>query len=306
MVKNIFQRKKSGSTYEKQKARIVSENDDLNSFDKNTVIAASNGLFVKHENKMFDSVLKSNAEIPEISPSVKLKIEKIPEKEFNRVIAFFRHVYDKHDSEAVVLIYYNFKTGEYLFDAPEQEVAPATLSYKNAKHYKGFRMIGSMHSHCEMSAFHSSTDNEDEFAFDGLHITVGKIKSGPEYAVRFIDNGSYVDVDDIGFVVGSEAEKPEVPKEWIENVDKKSNKISTFFNCTYNRDKNTSHRKIEDYTFGDNNEVPEIIFLDDYGVQFRRGKKLYYTCWEKTPEDVYDVMDDYNYSYSDNAMEYVR
>jgi hypothetical protein len=54
----------------------------------------------------------------------------------------------------------------------------------------GFVVFGSIHSHNTMGAFHSGTDNSDEFKFDGLHITIGKLDAtSPEYACRWILGG---------------------------------------------------------------------------------------------------------------------
>jgi hypothetical protein len=42
---------------------------------------------------------------------------------------------------------------------------------------EGLIEAGTVHSHCEGGAFQSSTDKHDEAARDGLHLTVGKLKS---------------------------------------------------------------------------------------------------------------------------------
>jgi hypothetical protein len=36
-------------------------------------------------------------------------------------------------------------------------------------------MVGTIHSHCDFSAFHSGTDTFDESTFDGIHITLGHV-----------------------------------------------------------------------------------------------------------------------------------
>jgi hypothetical protein len=36
-------------------------------------------------------------------------------------------------------------------------------------------MVGTIHSHCDFSAFHSGTDERDEATFDGLHLTFGNV-----------------------------------------------------------------------------------------------------------------------------------
>jgi hypothetical protein len=54
-----------------------------------------------------------------------------------------------------------------------QSVTAASIKYTMEK-LPGISIIGSIHSHASMSAFHSGVDIKDEIDFDGLHITLGK------------------------------------------------------------------------------------------------------------------------------------
>lgn len=51
---------------------------------------------------------------------------------------------------------------------------------------EGFLNYGTIHSHCEMSAFHSGVDDDDEYEYPGIHITIGKVASNFEFACRLI------------------------------------------------------------------------------------------------------------------------
>lgn len=53
---------------------------------------------------------------------------------------------------------------------------------------QGFLNYGTIHSHCEMTAFHSGVDDEDEFNRPGIHITIGKVNSDFDYSARLISN----------------------------------------------------------------------------------------------------------------------
>jgi len=80
-----------------------------------------------------------------------------------------------YKSEAIVLLFYNKEKKTYKVYVPEQEVSAAHCSYKIEKTIKDYMLIGSIHSHASMSAFHSGVDVDDEEKFDGIHITVGKV-----------------------------------------------------------------------------------------------------------------------------------
>ena len=55
---------------------------------------------------------------------------------------------------------------------------------------EGFRSLGSIHSHCSISAGQSGTDHEDEIRQDGIHITIGKIDENPyDIHCRFVFYG---------------------------------------------------------------------------------------------------------------------
>lgn len=139
---------------------------------------------------------------------------------------YFRDVYDKHGTEAAVLLMFNDTTNEwrllkvlqmdctgggvhYLTPKPSAEnitedkiyyetvfadEAATALMLKSYEEYNalmnsGFKIMGTIHSHCNFGAFHSGTDDADEKDFDGLHITVGNCRSGWSFSARYMING---------------------------------------------------------------------------------------------------------------------
>lgn len=52
----------------------------------------------------------------------------------------------------------------------------------------GYKLYGTIHSHCDFSAFHSGVDDADEKKFDGLHITIGHVKKDQawSYSARYM------------------------------------------------------------------------------------------------------------------------
>jgi len=75
----------------------------------------------------------------------------------------------------------------YKLWCPEQTVTYSSVEYNRADNVPvedrnyigstgdGWQMVGTIHSHCDFSAFHSGTDEADEASFDGVHLTFGHV-----------------------------------------------------------------------------------------------------------------------------------
>ncbi len=88
----------------------------------------------------------------------------------------------------------------------------------------GYLKLGTIHSHCDFSAFHSGVDDDDEAGFDGLHITVGNLVSGLDYAQRVMGNGYYLKIENIYDVVDVTEDQWEV----ITELDDIENPLADF------------------------------------------------------------------------------
>jgi len=142
-------------------------------------IVAKEGVFLKKKMGIMESIAPvSNISIlKSVETAAKMHIKKIPGGQFARVIAFFKEVYAKFRGEAIVLLFYDEDKKTYKIIPPHQKVSGAACDYNKAITIDGMKMIGTIHSHANMSAFHSGTDDKDEEHFDGLHITVGNVSS---------------------------------------------------------------------------------------------------------------------------------
>lgn len=151
-------------------------------------IIASNGAFLSIKNDNWDAIVptKEISSLLEQKKKCKWKLPAIPQALMYQIIKFFKEVRDKHDTEVAVLLH--FGEGGWAVTVPDQEVTGAHVDYKPGLEDRvpGKRMVGTMHSHVDMSAWHSSTDDDDEAQFDGLHVTLGKMQR--------VGHG-YVDVD---------------------------------------------------------------------------------------------------------------
>jgi len=162
---------------------------------------------------------------------ISINIPKIPYETFHKIHEFFKEIYRKYNSEVAILLWYNFSTDKWEVEVPKQTVTGATVNYKREEKItskletEGYLCVGTIHSHCEMSAFHSGTDDEDEYQFDGLHITIGRVISNPEYAQRYIIKNAAYKIENINDVVDMpEQEKSIVEKSWLKQVSKKTYK----------------------------------------------------------------------------------
>ena len=138
-------------------------------------ILARNGFYIHRDMGLIVGTVKVNqmSFLEPIEPWAEFFVPLIPEDITRQTVAFFRAVYRKMKTEAAVLLHYNEATNEFCLTCPEQEVSGASVAYDSSDRIDEFLLVGSLHSHCGFSAFHSGGDRNDEEAFDGLHITIG-------------------------------------------------------------------------------------------------------------------------------------
>jgi len=144
------------------------------------------------------SFLKENV------PMVRLHVSKIPASMAAKVVGIFRAAYEKYKSEAAVILFYNETTKKHRFVVPKQEVSSASVTYERNNPFTDWTMLGTIHSHASMNAFHSGTDVNDEANFDGLHITFGDMDEKEKFTVAasIVSNGTRVVVDPSDYVDG--------------------------------------------------------------------------------------------------------
>ncbi len=130
-----------------------------------------------------------------------MHIRKIPATKAQQVINFFKAVYKEHSAEAIVLLFYNQETEQHEIIVPVQEVSGGAAEYDKGIIVEGYNMIGTIHSHASMSAFHSGVDDDDEKSFDGLHITFGNMKDDDiSVSASIVANGYRVMVSPLEYI----------------------------------------------------------------------------------------------------------
>lgn len=158
-------------------------------------VVAKNGIFIRKEG-VYGSALVPADGIPwlkEVDAEISLKLPKIPGRIIGQALTFFRKVFERYKSEAYLQLYYSPVLNQYRLWCPKQEVSFAGVDYDRADQFEytertgqgekvkevkqgmNWNMAGTIHSHCDFSAYHSGTDTGDEASFNGIHVTLGHV-----------------------------------------------------------------------------------------------------------------------------------
>lgn len=145
-------------------------------------------------------------------------LPRIPAELMMQVIAFFRHFTNQEGKkEALVNIYWDKNTQEFVADAPEQVVTEVSINSQISDELANDRYIHYMdiHSHNTMPAFFSSVDDHDEKA-TRLYCVIGRLNECvPEIKARISNGGKFLDIDpaEVFELVGAP-----FPDEWKDKV----------------------------------------------------------------------------------------
>lgn len=163
---------------------IVANGEELPPPELPYYVFAQEGLFI-HKKTEIGRVIVKAREIPYTVASIgedKNGVffwtgDKIPGHIIGQATAFFRRIYEKHHTEAEVLIVRHTETGEYRLFIPYQRTSGAGVKsvFEPTHVDPNYMIVGTLHSHCMMNAFHSGTDTGDAADMDGVHFTIGKV-----------------------------------------------------------------------------------------------------------------------------------
>jgi hypothetical protein len=158
---------------------------------------AEDGLF-KHVRGLLGRGVTKNAFWPDAFPKWGLgdfaytwDAPVIPKELMGQIVNFFERVYDYQHTEAAVLLVMHSETKEWRAFVPTQTVSHGGVNYVfDPSHIKyPWVLVGSIHSHCDFGAGHSSTDTGDASGFDGFHATIGMIKRDIPQIVAMMSMG---------------------------------------------------------------------------------------------------------------------
>ncbi len=135
---------------------------------------------------------------------------------------FFRQAWNERKTEAMVDITFSQKHGYRLFVPPQDCSHGGVHAKRTPEHYRS-QIVGTIHSHCNFSAYHSGTDTHDADGHDGLHMTIGHVHEDTlDIACMLSSNGVRWEKIDLESVVRDRnAIHPiEPPAWWIGQLDR--------------------------------------------------------------------------------------
>jgi len=135
---------------------------------------------------------------------------KIPKLLIDKLDEFFRLIHAQHGTESIVILTFDPTKDDssgWGVLVPEQENTSVHCKY-DADSIASLKpddvlIVGSVHSHPEMSAYASGTDHADQADFDGIHITFGWQKSVNAGATQYYAEMQHagtaykLDIDDV-------------------------------------------------------------------------------------------------------------
>jgi len=159
--------------------------------DKGTYyLVARDGVYMRVERCFGSAIVKvDNVNFLEKAPrEMTYNLPKLPGHIVALAKRFFQTVFAQHRSESYLTLLWSPRLNQYRLWCPKQRVSYSSVNYERddcvpfeesigCETGPGYQMVGTIHSHCDFSPFHSGTDKEDESTFDGIHLTFGYVNS---------------------------------------------------------------------------------------------------------------------------------
>lgn len=137
---------------------------------------------------MFGKALVPVDEIPHLDKTGAVlwhDIPKVPVALINQVWSFFRMVWNTKKTEAMVYLTWHPEHG-YRVYVPNQSPTGGHVRVDNfdaTPIKRGWRIAGTIHSHCNFGYFHSGTDTADADKHDGIHMTMGFVDDAKKFGI---------------------------------------------------------------------------------------------------------------------------
>lgn len=183
-------------------------------------VVARDGLYLRKHSLLGTSQVQVDGarHLPQASEYLEYELPKLPAQLMAQVVGFFAAIWRTKRSEAVVLLTWDGSVFGLI--VPEQQADWGSVEHrlKPADVPAGVQMLGTIHSHADMSAFHSGTDEIDEIDVDGLHIVVGEVdKDRPSFSAAVVIDGRRFGAEP-SMVFEPPGPTVDPPAEWLERV----------------------------------------------------------------------------------------
>ena len=211
------------------KGRMPSYKGVFSSFDEAEQYGKAISLFPSGDGKVYEMrktemgcfitpVFETNA-IGKVKAGFTPALPLIPAKILFYILRFFKYMAHKGNYEALANIYWDRQEQRFIVEIPRQKVSRVSVSSRLSGAFDSDRFLHYMdiHSHNNMNAFFSETDNRDERA-TRVYAVVGNVSSFfPEIKVRIANSRSFVEIDP-SVVFESVVAVRDIPEKWKKAV----------------------------------------------------------------------------------------
>lgn len=156
-------------------------------------IVAKDGVYRVTETPIgiFSVQIRDNDELPYWREGFAFTLPRIPTDILGQIYAFFRY-YAQSQCEVMAQIFWDAERKLYLAHIPKQVVTEVSIDLLSDNEdrdvYLNYTCVMDIHSHHDMRAFFSTTDDEDELA-TRLYAVIGRVSTRPEMLLRYGVNG---------------------------------------------------------------------------------------------------------------------
>jgi hypothetical protein len=154
----------------------------------------------------------------------------IPQALLELAVGFFDEAYKERGAESIVLLAYDRSRQVVELVVPNQTAysyrTASGTTYPESVRYldpdnlpRDWHVFGDIHSHCDMAAYASTVDQNDEQYFSGLHLVVGRLDDEPPqfYAEASVDGGRFkVRTEQV--VEGYTRRSLDFPRHWLDRL----------------------------------------------------------------------------------------
>jgi proteasome lid subunit RPN8/RPN11 len=146
------------------------------------------------------------------------------------IVGFFHQIYERYQSEAIVLLLWDLQRRRYRICVPPQKPTVWESSYGTRVALdvsyevplplpRGCIVAASIHSHADGDAYSSWTDRDDERYRDGVHVVCGRVhRKRPEFHCELVVDGHRFDLQFDDFFRGFKRRRTRIPRKWLETV----------------------------------------------------------------------------------------
>lgn len=183
-------------------------------------IVARDGLYLRKHSLLGTSQVRVDGarHLPEASEYLEYELPKLPAQLMGQVVGFFAAIWRTRHSEALALL--TWDGSAFGLIVPEQQADWGSVEHRldPADVRAGVQLLGTIHSHADMTAFHSGTDEIDEVDVDGLHIVVGEVdKDRPSFSAAVVIDGRRFSAEP-SMVFEPPGPRVDPPAEWLDQV----------------------------------------------------------------------------------------